>query len=95
MKVSKHQQQFLNLTKEYTAQINLLLDMAEKADRVRLARLQQITNKLKSSLQKLQKDNEKLKQYANNPAKYMVILQLYVKTLDEIKGEIQRETRHE
>lgn len=86
MKVSKHQQQFLNLTKEYTTHFNLLLDMAEKADCMQFVRLQQIMNKLKSSLQKLQKDNEKLKQYANNPAKYMVILQLYVKTLDEIKG---------
>lgn len=51
----KHQKLFLDTTKEYTRQINQLLDMAVTADRKQIMQFTLVLNKLKGSLQKLQK----------------------------------------
>lgn len=86
----KHQEQFLKVTQEYNRQIKLLLDMAEKSDRKKIALLTPILNKLKSSLQKLMNQQELFKKYINNPAKYKALLQPFVNLLDETKAEIER-----
>ena len=54
-----HQKLFLDTTKEYTRQINQLLDMAVTADRKQIMQFTLILNKLKGSLQKLQKQQPK------------------------------------
>lgn len=86
----KHQEQFLKVTQEHNRQIKQLLDMAEKSDRKKIALLTPILNKLKSSLQKMMKQQELFKQYINNPAKYKALLQPFVNLLDETKAEIER-----
>lgn len=86
----KHQEQFLKITKEYTRQINSLLDAAQTADRKQIQRLQPILEKLKSSLQKLTSEAGKFKRYANNPPKYKAALQPYISILETTKMEIEK-----
>ena len=81
---------YSDTTKEYIRQINQLLDIAEKSDRKQIFRLTDILNKLKSSLQKLQKEQPRLKQYINNSAKYRAIMQPYIDLLAETKAEIEK-----
>ncbi|WP_455505707.1 hypothetical protein [Gemmiger formicilis] len=86
----KHQAEFLKVTQEYTRQINLLLDMAEKSDRKRIEKLSAILQKLKSSLQKLTNQQEDFKRYINNAAKYKAMLKPYIDLLESTKAEIER-----
>lgn len=86
----KHQELFLDTTKEYTRQINLLLDMAKTADRKQIQRLHPILEKLKSSLQNLTRATPGFKRYINNPVKYKTLLQPYIDLLEETKSEIER-----
>lgn len=79
-----------DIAKEYIRQINQLLDIAEKSDRKQLAHLTEILNKLKSSLQKLQKEQPRLKKYVNNPVQYKAITQPYLDLLASTKTEIEK-----
>lgn len=88
--MNKNLKLFSDTTKEYTRQINQLLDIAEKSDRKQISRLTDILNKLKSSLQKLQKEQPRLKRYINNSAKYRAIMQPYIDLLAETKAEIEK-----
>lgn len=85
-----HQKLFLDTTKEYTRQINQLLDMAVTADRKQIMQFTLILNKLKSSLQKLQKQQPKFKKYITDPAKYESLLKPYISLLESTKAEIER-----
>ena len=73
-KMLNHQKLFLDTTKEYTRQINQLLDMAVTADRKQIMQFTLVLNKLKGSLQKLQKQQPKFKKYITDPAKYEALL---------------------
>lgn len=81
---------YSDTTKDYIQQINQLLDLAEKSDRKQIAHLTEILNELKSSLQKLIKEEEQLKKYINNSVKYRAIMQPYIDLLNETKTEIER-----
>lgn len=81
---------YSDTTKDYIQQINQLLDLAEKSDRKQIANLTEILNELKSSLQKLIKEEEQLKKYINNSVKYRAIMQPYIDLLNETKTEIER-----
>lgn len=85
-----HQKLFLDTTKEYTRQINQLLDMAVTADGKQIVQFASILNKLKSSLQKLQKQQPKFKKYIADPAKYEALLKPYISLLESTKAEIER-----
>lgn len=86
----KHQEQFLRVTQEYIKQINLLLDMAKKSDRKKIAQLTPILQKLKSSLQKMRNQQERFRRYINNPVKYKALLQPYIDLLKETAIEIEK-----
>lgn len=86
----KHQEQFLKVTQEYSRQINLILGMAEKADRKKIAQLTPILQKLKSSLQKLINEQWRFKQCMQKPEKYKALLQPYLALLKETTVEIEK-----
>lgn len=86
----KHQEQFLKVTQEYNRQINLLLGMAEKADRKQIEQLTPILQKLKSSLQKMINQQGQFKQCVQNSGKYKALLKPYLSLLEETKAEIEK-----
>ena len=88
--MQKHQAEFMKVVKEYNQQINMLLDMAQTANRQQLSRLTEILNRLKSSLQKLTMQQNEFKRYIANSAKYNALLQPYISLLEQTKQEIQK-----
>lgn len=68
--MQKHQAEFMKVVKEYNQQINMLLGMAQTANRRQLSRLTEILNRLKGSLQKLTMQQNEFKRYIANPVKY-------------------------
>lgn len=86
----KQQEQFSKITQEFIRQISLLLDLAKKSDCNQIARLTEILNKLKSSLQNLEKQSELFKKHINNPAKYNALLHPYIELLNKTNAEIER-----
>lgn len=71
---------------EYNQQINMLLGMAQTANR----RQTEILNRLKGSLQKLTMQQNEFKRYIANPVKYNALLQPYISLLEQTKQEIQK-----
>ena len=88
--MQKHQAEFIKVVKEYNQQINMLLGMAQTANRRQLSRLTEILNRLKGSLQKLTMQQNEFKRYIANPVKYNALLQPYISLLDQTKQEIQK-----
>lgn len=76
--MQKHQAEFMKVVKEYNQQINMLLGMAQTANRRQLSRLTEILNRLKGSLQKLTMQQNEFKRYIANPVKYNALLQPYI-----------------
>jgi hypothetical protein len=90
MKVQKHQELFLKTTKEYSRQMNQVLNMVEKANPVQIRQLLSVSKKLKSSLQKLNGQQGVFKRYVNNAAKYTAMLQPYIDLLEETRAELEK-----
>jgi hypothetical protein len=90
MKVQKHQELFLKTTKEYSRQMNQVLDVVEKANPVQIRQLLSVSKKLKSSLQKLNGQQGVFKRYVNNAAKYTAMLQPYIDLLEETRAELEK-----
>lgn len=90
MKVQKHQELFLKTTKEYSRQMNQVLDMVEKANPVQIRQLLSVSKKLKSSLQKMNGQQGVFKRYVNNAAKYTAMLQPYIDLLEETRAELEK-----
>lgn len=88
--MNKHQELFLNTTREYSRQMNQILDMVEKANPFQIGQLLTVSRKLKSSLQKLNGQQVKFKHYVNDPAKYTALLKPYIDLLSETKAEIEK-----
>ena len=84
--MQKHQAEFMKVVKEYNQQINMLLGMAQTANR----RQTEILNRLKGSLQKLTMQQNEFKRYIANPVKYNALLQPYISLLEQTKQEIQK-----
>ena len=84
--MQKHQAEFMKVVKEYNQQINMLLGMAQTANR----RQTEILNRLKGSLQKLTMQQSEFKRYIANPVKYNALLQPYISLLEQTKQEIQK-----
>ena len=76
----------MKVVKEYNQQINMLLGMAQTANR----RQTEILNRLKGSLQKLTMQQNEFKRYIANPVKYNALLQPYISLLEQTKQEIQK-----
>lgn len=85
-----HQMRYLAVTKEYNRQIKQLLDMAEKANREQMVILFDIMKKLKSSLQKLSAEHEKLRRYVNNPCQFNIMLKPYEDFLEKTRAEVEK-----
>lgn len=85
-----YQRLFLSITAEYTRQINQILNMAAMADKKQIMQLTFILNKLKSSLQKLQRRQPQFKKCTGDPAKYESLLKPYISFLESTKVEIER-----
>lgn len=84
--MQKYQAEFMKVVKEYNQQINMLLGMAQTANR----RQTEILNRLKGSLQKLTMQQNEFKRYIANPVKYNALLQPYISLLEQTKQEIQK-----